>query len=72
MKIETKFDIGDNVFLLVENKVNTAEVITAHVRISRNTYNVDIVEIHYVVTDISRIISEKDLFATKQELLDSL
>lgn len=70
MKIETKFNVGDKVFVIWENKVYRAIVIDIDIRVSRLPMKI----IYQVQFETAGIIGfhEERLFATKQELIDSL
>lgn len=64
--IETKFNVGDEVWVIHSNKVSTYQVRGIHVFCSNNC-----IEISYV-TEASVPHPENKLFATKDELLKSL
>ena len=70
MKIETKFNIGDEVFYMTGNKVKTGEVKSMTIKVYLNMFNEESMIILYQLIDSE--VSENILFATKQELLDSL
>ena len=82
MNIETKFNIGEDVFLLYDNKI--IEVKITNISISVSGKNIDYkhaikqepISIYYFYRDKSTTHSHKSLeyeiFKTKQELLNSL
>ena len=70
MKIETKFNLGDKVFVLWHDKVQKVEVVSlcAFTEISDIKINYDV----SFVPGWVETLSESRLFGTKQELIDSL
>lgn len=70
MKIETKFNLDDEVFVIWENKVCHAVVTAIDIHISCLPMKI----IYQVQFETAGIIGfyEERLFATKQELIDSL
>lgn len=70
MKIETKFNLGDKVFVLCNNKVQKVEVVSlcAFTEISDIKINYDV---RFWTGDVETL-SEYRLFETKQELINSL
>ncbi|MCF0219341.1 MAG: hypothetical protein HUK14_06130 [Muribaculaceae bacterium] len=75
MKIETKFNPGDTVYYLGDGKIECKLVEKVNITISRSYrsnygYKDDIV-ISYDIGD-KRVCFEDKLFATKQELIESL
>ena len=70
MKIETKFNLGDKVFVLCNNKVQKVEVVSlcAFTEISDIKINYDV----RFWTGGVETLSEYRLFETKQELINSL
>ena len=74
MEIKTKFNVEDEIYLLHSNKIVKAKVIEIH---TINFYSIKgpRIKITYELRfpDKYRIqVEEKELFITKQELLDSL
>ncbi len=71
MTIETKYNIGDEVWLIWENKVYVSFI--EDVRVKRNNKNT---KIEYMVESMQKkdfgLKKESDLFPTKEELLKSL
>jgi hypothetical protein len=71
MTIETKYNIGDEVWFMNENKVYVSFV--EDVRVKRNSKNT---KIEYMVESMQKkdfgLKKEQDLFPTKEELLKSL
>lgn len=69
MQITTKFNITDYVYFLEDNKVNFSKIIEININIQSNkvisSYCVD-------SSNLDKFKNENQLFATKQELLDSL
>jgi len=80
MTIETKFNIGDKVFVLFFNKIYTVEIKHISVNVSVKGFKVPEIEIFYSADEIhdkfydrkQKSFGENILFKTKQELLDSL
>ena len=76
MKIEAKYNIGQTVFYMYDNKVQQSEIISINISVSK-TYYTNQIEIKYTLDhavgkcDFVKY-NEKYLFETKQELLDSL
>jgi hypothetical protein len=71
MTIETKYNIGDEVWFMNENKVYVSFI--EDVRVKRNSKNT---KIEYMVESMQKkdfgLKKEQDLFPTKEELLKSL
>ena len=68
MDIKTKFNVGDKVFFMRDNRVQSGEVRGMEVLIHRSEANV----IVYVSPGDSRGYTEDVLFESKEELLKSL
>lgn len=68
MEIKTKFNVGDEVFYMRDNRVQSGEVRGMEVYIHRSEANV----IVYVSPGDSRGYTEDFLFGSKEELLKSL
>lgn len=68
MKIETKFNIGDNIWFMSANKPASHKI--AYIRINVDRENV--VEIGYTPDGLVLKLIEKDVFSTKEELIASL
>ena len=66
MKIETKYDIGQEVWTLVANRPYKCKVLSFKVDVSLAGVNV-----HYIIGK-GVLRSEQELFPTKEELLKSL
>lgn len=74
MEINTKFNVEDEVYLLHSNKIVKAKIIEIHIT-SFNNNKGPYMKITYALSlpDKYRTqVEEKELFITKQELLDSL
>jgi hypothetical protein len=67
MKIETRFEIEDDVCSLIENKIEWGKINDIRIEVYR-----PVTIINYFVTGIEKVMEEESLFPTKQELLDSL
>jgi hypothetical protein len=71
MAIETRYNIGDEVWFMNENKVYVSFI--EDVRVKRNSKNT---KIEYMVESMQKkdfgLKKEQDLFPTKEELLKSL
>ena len=64
LKIETKFDIGQTVFYMSENKITQNNVKHIEIEVSKNPY------ISYSLGTLCMV--EEDLFATKEDLIKEL
>ncbi len=74
MTIETKYNIGDEVWLMYENRAITAQVVTMNVEISDHIMG-DVSANCYCkikCPHFTREIHDSHLFPTKEELLKSL
>ena len=74
MKIETKANIGDEIFFMHENKVTSSTVIDISINIigQKNLYKyTTITTIVYNTKRLLKIL-EENAFLSKQELLESL
>ena len=69
MKIETKYNIGDKVYFLFENKVQRSNIQLINIRIG-NKIGVE----YYIQTthEDSLWFTEEEIFPTKEDLLKSL
>jgi hypothetical protein len=73
MKIETKFNIGDDVFRIYNSKIVIYEIYNINIKVYKNCYHSVGVKIKYELLGRPNVlVEEEELFATKQELLDSL
>lgn len=74
MTIETKFEVNDIVWFMHENKTIEARVVLVTAQQSLGANNGKIVEINYKVYGYGTLkpMKETEVFATKQELLNSL
>lgn len=70
MTIETKFQIGDAIFFLEENKVSKARVDSVRVIIAN--ISAGGTSIDYSIQGLRFSIKESEAFSTKEELLKSL
>lgn len=68
MEIKTKFNVGDKVFYMRDNRVQSGEVRGMQVLIHRSEVNI----IVYVSSGDPKGYAEDFLFASKEELLKSL
>ena len=74
MDIKTKADIGDYVYFLANNKIITTIVRCIRIEVAEQTSQFgprENIAIYYD-TNKSNKVHEKDIFITKQELLDIL
>ena len=74
MKIKTKFNVEDEVYLIHSNKIVKAKVVEIHT-VNFNNNKGSHIKITYALSlpdKYSIQVEEKELFVTKQELLDSL
>lgn len=74
MTIETKYNIGDEVWLMYDNRAVTAQVISMKTIVEELMFGTIIVNIYYRIKNIhfDREISEPHIYAAKEELLKSL
>jgi hypothetical protein len=68
MKIETKFSLGETVWFMKDNKAISGDI--KGVNYTENTDRK--ITVSYYIASFPYVIYENRLFATKQELLDSL
>lgn len=71
MKIYTKFNLGQQIYYMKDNKVTSHEVLEIKIGVEYNHYFAKDVLINYKLNN-GAIYEEEDIFATKQDLLDSL
>jgi transcription elongation factor len=64
MKVETKFDVGESVFIILNNRVQVHEIKKVEIIIAKD------IKIYYSFADIRLL--EKKLFKTIDELKDDL
>jgi hypothetical protein len=74
MIIKHKFDLGEQVFTIKENKIQTCRILTVTMRLAVNEipviqYTIGI-NLSFATTTYS--VEENELFKTKQELIQSL
>ena len=68
MKIETKYNLKDEVWSINKNQVESGFVVEIHIEITEN-----IKSIYYRTSiDLKNFIKENKLYKTKQELIESL
>lgn len=74
MTIETKYDIGDEVWLMYDNMAITAQVIEMNVEIRVNYLSVVTANCYCKIKcpHFTREIHDSRIFPTKEELLKSL
>ena len=79
MIIETKLDVGDEVFFLQNDKVHTTEIAEVSTRTSTNGYGNVTTKYFYTITKnpagsqyTINGFNDNELHKTKQELLDTL
>ena len=70
MKFETRFKLGDSVYVLYENKVYNVEVVGIEVFITLKEQVINY-KIRFPAGGETKL-SESRLYPTKQELLDTL
>ena len=73
MEIKTKFNIGDECYFLMCNKVN--EAVVEQIQTSNSNLQSSIIykiEENPAGTQYTKLFLEHELFKTKQDLLDSL
>ncbi len=67
MEVKTKFNIGDIVFLISNNKVSSQKVTGLAIDVEDGK-----VEVSYSLTFSESKVDESKLFKTKEELINSL
>lgn len=73
MKLETKLNIGDDIFYLSSNKVQQEKVRDIKISVITSKGILSVHETHILyITDTNVTVTEVLSFNTKQELLDSL
>lgn len=72
MDIKTKANIGDTTYFLADNKVVTAVVKHINIEVTEQTTQFGPRLNVIIYYNTSNKVYEKDIFITKQELLDSL
>lgn len=74
MTIETKFNIKDHAFALIENKVKYVDICNMEITVDCNSKATIYYDIHYWSSSkpMRDKINEKLLFSTKEELIKSL
>lgn len=72
MEIKTKFDLWQKVFFLHNNKVHSFQIDSISVRVIALGGGEEEIAISYKLCGLTDSFDEKDLFATKEELLKSL
>lgn len=72
MEIKTKYDLWQEVFFLHNNKVHSFQIYSISVKAIALGGGEKEIEISYKLCGLTDSFDEKDLFATKEELLKSL
>ena len=72
MEIKTKFNLGQKVYLLWNNKVNCPQIDGIIVRVNALGNGEKDISIIYELVELDKRFDEEVLFATKEELLQSL
>lgn len=75
MKIETKFDIGDEVYFIHDNKIDSSFIVKIKINIMEDIdikFWMDKKQSGYILEEIPIIKSINGIFKSKQELIDSL
>ena len=72
MDIKTKYDIGQSVFFMDNNKVQEGTIDRIHIEVRYNGGKDNKVRISYSLFTTSKFYEDKELFPTKEELLKSL
>jgi len=67
LKVSTKFDIGDKVWYISDNKVNENDITGVSISVDNN----ELVNVDYTLHFNDKV-SENLLFLTKEELIKSL
>ena len=72
MEIKTKFNLGQKVYLLWNNKVVCPHIESISVRVNALGNGEKDISITYELVELDKRFDEEVLFATKEELLQSL
>lgn len=72
MEIKTKYDLWQKVYLLQNNKVQSLQIDSISVKAIALGGGEKEIEISYKLCGLTDSFDEKNLFATKEELLKSL
>ena len=74
MTIETKYNLGDEVWVMYENKAITAEMLEINISVLNTKYRGVCADVFCKVKTpyFTREIHESHLYSTKEELLKSL
>ena len=72
MDIKTKYDLGQSVFFMKDNKVETSAIKQISIDVWYNGYKEIRMRIQYYLFSADQFYGEEDLFLTKEELLKSL
>ena len=72
MEIKTKFNLGQKVYLLWNNKVIYPQIESISVRVDALGNGEKDISIIYELVELDKRFDEEVLFATKEELLQSL
>ena len=72
MKLETKFNLRQKVYFMYKNKVNSLQIDSIIVRVIALGGSEEEIAISYKLCGSTDSFDEKELFATKEELLKSL
>ncbi len=72
MDIKTKYDLGQSVFFMKDNKVETSAIKQISIDVWYNKDEEIRMRIHYYLFSADQFYEEDNLFLTKEELLKSL
>lgn len=67
MKIETKFDIGQEVYVIRENKIFKEKILNIGIWSTSNTYDMQLDWQYRTEQCMAVYIDEKNIFATREE-----
>ena len=72
MDIKTKYDIGQSVFFMDNNRVQVGKIDQIHIEVRYNGGEDNKVRISYSLFTTTKFYGDKELFLTKEELIESL
>ena len=72
MDIKTKYDLGQSVFFMKDNKVETSAIKQINIDVWYNKDKEISMRIHYYLFSADQFYKEDNLFLTKEQLLKSL
>ncbi len=69
MKVETKYNVKDSVFVLYKHKIINVEIHSFQIEVDKDS---TVVKCFYTIDGDSQIVEEPRVFSSRQALIDSL